>query len=592
MINERLVQLRQIMNESGADYYFVPSVDPHRDEYVPLHWQRRPFISGFTGSAGDALIGLNQAYLWTDPRYFLQADLELDSSLYQVIKMGQGESPSISQWLKNQKDGLVFAVDPKVININLAKKIRSAVKAKGGKILYVDENWIDQIWQDQPPLPQTPIHLHEVKDAGLSASEKLNLIRSDLKQKNADALVLNSLEAICWLLNIRGNDIAYNPMVICNAIVAKDFVTLFVDADKITPEVKAYFKKENINVQAYNKFGQALQSLKGLVWCDPNNCNHWIEKQIQTDILYTNSPINLLKSIKNSVEQQGMIEAHIQDAVAEIKFLHWLENHWADGITEVSAHKKLDSLRLENPSCVDLSFNTISGFGPHGAIIHYAVTDETDITIDDSSLYLVDSGGQYPMGTTDITRTIHLGTPTKEQKHHYTLVLKGHLALSGLVFPDGTCGEDINAFAHAPLWKEGLDYGHGTGHGVGCYSCVHQFPPVISNRKSNWAFKPGMVVSNEPGVYLQGRYGIRIENLVLVTKALTRDQSLTDNGPFYQFEDLTLVPYARNLINTDELNANEIEQINRYHQRVYKTIAPRLEDPALVEWLKAATAPL
>lgn len=587
MIENRLEQLREIMRKYNADFYLVPSVDPHRNEYVPDHWQRRSFISGFTGSAGDALIGLEQAYLWTDPRYFLQAESELDPHCYQLIKMGQVGAPDLAKWLLNQNDGLVLALDPKVVSIQLAAQLEDVISEKQGKLLYVSENWVDQIWQNQPPLPKTPIHLHATKYAGETTADKLKRVRTDLDTQHVSHLVINSLESICWLFNIRGNDIDYNPLVIANAIISTDTATLFIDSDKITPEAKAYFDKEKIDTQSYENFANALKKLEGIVLLDPASCNHWIDKHTQTEVFYQPCPITLMKALKNPTEQQGMREAHIHDGLAVIKFLSWLEQNWQDGITELSAQAKLEAFRRENPLCVDLSFNTISGFGPHGAIIHYASHQDTNILIDDSSLYLVDSGGQYPMGTTDITRTIALGQPTAEQKKHYTLVLKGHLALRGQIFPAGTCGEDLNACAHAPLWQEGLDYGHGTGHGVGCYACVHQFPPTISGRKSNIPLQPGMVVSNEPGVYFENEYGIRIENLILIKE--TALQSRTGHGPFYCFEDLTLVPYALNLIDQSLLNKTEINALNQYHQQVYATLAPLINNNTLKKWLKHAT---
>lgn len=589
-LSNRLTQLRQLMAEDGIDYYLVPTTDPHKNEYVPEHWQRRAWISGFTGSNGDVLVGMNEAYLWTDPRYFLQAEMQLNPDDFTLMKMAQGATPSLDQWVLQQPEGITLSVDPKLINQTQAHNLLDAIAAKSGTLLFIEDNFIDAIWQDQPPLPTEAIHLHEIQYAGMSVDEKLQTVRSAMHQQLANTLVMNSLEAICWLYNIRGHDINYNPMVVCNALVTHDQAYLYINPQKIPAQLQSYFKDNNITCKPGNAFATDLQTQAGVVWCDPTHCNFWIENQLQNaDILNLPSPINLMKSIKNPTEKDGMRLAHIFDAVAVIQFMYWLEHHWHEGVTELSAAEKLASFRRENPACVDLSFETISGFGPHGAIIHYSVDQTSNITIDDSSLYLFDSGGQYYQGTTDITRTIHLGKPTTQQIHHYTLVLQGHLNIRQAVFPADTRGDHINALAHMPLWQEALDYGHGTGHGVGCYSCVHQFPPTISARTSNQAFVPGMVVSNEPGLYLENQYGIRIENLLLTKQVFSKEQSLSNHGPFYGFEDLTLVPYCRKLINTKQLSAQQLATLNTYHQLVYDTIKPYIENNALLTWLKQQT---
>lgn len=589
MNTAKITKLRQIMNKHAVDYYFVPSTDPHRNEYVPEHWQRRAFISDFTGSAGDVLIGKKSAYLWVDPRYELQAQAEVDSTTFELIYMASRNAPTISEWLLQQPNGLVVAVDPQVISHALAQEWSMLLAAKQGKLLLVEENWIDQIWEDQPILPPAPMRIYSEQYAGQSFSQKLQALREALQSREADTLVIHSLEAICWLLNLRGNDIPYNPFMIAYAIITQNAVTLFVDPCKMTEEVRAYVHAQAIHVQPYTAFVSALQKESGVVLVDPAQTSEWIYQQLPSCIFGV-SPIDQMKAIKNATELQGMREAHVLDGVAVARFLHWLEESWQTGVTELSAEQKLNELRRENSLCVDLSFNTISGFGPHGAIIHYSATEKTNIPIDDSNLYLVDSGGQYFQGTTDITRTTHLGQPSAMQRDHYTLVLQGHLAIVRLIFPKGTCGEDINAFAHAPLWQAGLDYAHGTGHGVGCYASVHQFPPTISARKTNCPFLPGMVLSNEPGLYLENQYGIRIENLMEVV-AVERD-CLTRHGPFYGFKNLTFVPYERKLIAVEKLSAVEVAEINRYHEEVYHRLSPHIQEQAVLDWLARKTAPL
>lgn len=596
LIATRLSELRNLIHKIGADYYYVPGTDPHKNEYVPLCWQRRAWISNFTGSAGDVIVGMHKAFLWTDPRYFLQAEQQLNNSLYQLMKIGQGGTPNIEEWLFQQHRPLVFATDPRLISVQQAERIKQALRKNEGKLIAVEDNLIDQIWKDRPSIPKTPIRLQPQPYIGKSTEEKLAQLRKILRSKNANTIVLNILDTIAWLFNIRGNDITYNPLVISYAIVTEKEATLFVDFDKITKEVKLKFEKISLQVKSYEAFSDALHQLSSntTLWIDPTTTNWWIKKQLQNaiDWITQPSPITLAKAIKNPTEQQGAREAHVIDAIAMIKFLHWIETHWQKGITEITASKKLEAFRLEDSRCVDLSFSTISGFGPHSAIIHYSTTQKTNNRIDDSSLYLTDSGGQYLTGTTDITRTIHLGKPTEEQKELYTLVLKGHLAIRHTIFPKCTCGERIDALAHQFLWRKALDYGHSTGHGVGSYLCVHEGPQAITARNTYIPLQPGMILSNEPGVYLTNKYGIRIENLCLVIEKFPTDDSRTQHGPFYTFEDLTLVPYCRKLIQTKALTYEEIQQINNYHHQIYQTLKNLLPTTTLVNWLEEKTTPL
>ncbi len=589
----RVQQLRALMNEIGADYYYVPTADDHNDEYPPHCWQRRAWISGFDGSAGVALIGKKDAYLWTDPRYFLQAEQQLDHSVFKIMKAGAGETPRIDQWLAQQNKPIVLATDPRVMSVDFAEKVKTALESIGGKLLILNENLIDRIWKDRSPLPSNPLRLQDTQYAGVSASEKLKALRNAMQQKKADVHVLNLLDAIAWLFNIRGTDIDFNPVVISYAIVTQKTATLFVDQNKISPENQSYFKSADIHLEPYENIAAALNQLAGTVWLDSATASLWMKEHIRSaDCIYAPSPVTLMKALKNPTEQEGARTAHQIDAIAVIKFLQWLENHWHEGVTELSAEEKLKAFRLEDSRCVGLSFQTISGFGPHGAIIHYHATEETNSKIDDRSIYLIDSGGQYHYGTTDITRAIHLGTPTDEEKHLYTLVLKGHLALRHTAFPHGVCGEHLNALAHRALWQEALDFGHGTGHGVGAYLCVHEGPQAIAYRTTGVPLQPGMILSNEPGVYLADKFGIRIENLCLVTQKYTVLDSQTGHGPFYELNDLTLVPHCRKLINTAELSPDEIQWVNDYHQRVYDTLIDQLPTDELREWLTDATKPL
>jgi Xaa-Pro aminopeptidase len=588
---DKLTQLREVMQQASADYYYIPAQDQHKNEYVPDCWQRRAWISDFTGSAGDALVGLKDAYLWTDPRYFLQAEDELDSQHYQLMKQLQG-TPPVDQWLLEQEQEIVLAVDPKLININQAERLEEALAHNGGELLPVERNFIDEIWQDQPDMPFALIRVYPSDYSGKTAKSKLKDVRAKLEEAQADTLVVSMLDNIAWLYNIRGNDVAFNPLVLSYAIITMDRAELFVDPEKVTPEVAAHLAENGITVRPYETVADELKDLEG-VWVDPNETSLWVEQQLEgKDLLLQANPILMMKAVKNDVEQQNMREVHRVDAVAVMKFLHWIESNWQSGVNELTAAQQLEAFRREDARCLDLSFTTISGFGPHGAIVHYSVDESSSLPIDDSNMYLIDSGGQYLLGTTDITRTIHLGTPTAEQKRHYTLVLQAHLALRHLKFPHGMCGEHLNVVSHAPLWDDLLDFGHGTGHGVGCYLCVHEGPQSIANRNTGIPLIPGMIVSNEPGVYFTGKYGIRIENLCLIHEIASQRESATSHGPFYSMDDLTLVPYATKLIEVSMLSEREKLWVNQYHTSIREQISERLASDELKQWLVDSTQPI
>lgn len=589
---EKLSQLRRLMKDAGIDYYYVPATDPHHNEYLPACWMRRSWLSGFTGSAGDLLVGLDQAYLWTDPRYFLQAQAELDPNYFQLVHQQQGVAAAIDVWLKQHAAKKRVGTDPKLLSINQSKKWKLALESVGGELVSVEQNLVDAIWHDQPALQAKPIVAWDIRYAGYGAAAKIADVRKEMQLKGVAAHVLTELDAIAWLLNIRGQDISFNPLVISYAIITKDDALFFVNMESVPSEVLAYLATQNVKVASYESFSKALNQLTDLVWVDSQTASYWVLQQLtQASVLLDRSPITLMKARKNPVEIAGMHEAHRKDGIAVCRFLHWLEQHWREGVTEVAAAKVLGDFRKEGAHSRGLSFDTISAFGPHGAIVHYRASPDHDLVITDETLYLIDSGGQYLEGTTDITRTIHLGKPTPEQKHHYTLVLKGHLALRHTLFPQGVCGEQLNVVAHRPLWNEGLDFGHGTGHGVGCYLCVHEGPQRISGATTQIPLTPGMILSNEPGLYLEGRYGIRIENLCVVNELIAQNQSLTNHGPFYGFDDLTKVPYARNLIEVEELTQEEIRWIDEYHQQTYDLLAAELSNDERT-WLKNATKPL
>ena len=576
----KLNALRQCMQQHDIDYYYVPSADAHNNEYVPPTWQRRSWLTNFTGSAGDAFIGLDQAYLWTDARYFLQAEQQLDLSVFSLMKQQQGMAPPIISWLADHAKQKRIGVDPRMMNCAAAKKWQEVLHENGSELVSIEENLIDTIWKDQPILKSKTISLWPEEHAGRTTLEKISILRDALK---TDAHVITMLDAIAWLLNIRGQDIQFNPLVISYLIVTQDTVTLFVDEKKLDAHTKAYFSKYHINIQPYDNFKEYLNTLTGSVLLEGNTASWWVQQELKNATpVIGKSPITLMKAIKNKTEQDGMHEAHRKDALALCQLLCSLEKNWR-GETELSVSKMALDYRAQQPDFKGLSFETISSYADHGAIIHYAVSEKTNVDVGDQSLYLLDSGGQYLQGTTDITRTFHLGTPTEEQKKHYTLVLKGHLGLRHTVFPKGTTGEQIDMIAHRALWQHGLDYGHGTGHGVGCFLCVHEGPQRISRAASGVALEAGMVVSNEPGLYFAGKYGIRIENLLLIKEVF--------DGEYLAFEDLTKVPYAHQLIDTNLLSKDEILAINNYHQEVHDLLCKDLPNETAA-WLKDATKPL
>lgn len=592
MVAERLRALRERMSREGLDYYLVPSADAHQSEYVPACWQRRAFISGFTGSAGDALVGLEGAWLWTDSRYHLQAERQLDPEQFELMRSGRPGVPELADWLAEHARGGVVGVDPRTVSADRGRALERRLTESGAELRPLDDNLVDAIWPDRPPVPVEPVTALDARLAGRSVTEKLAQIREQLRARSCDALLVTTLDAIAWALNLRGRDVDYNPVFISYALVGADDAVLYAERGKLPEAAAAALGAAGVRVEPYQAFGRALRRLEGRVWIDPKRSSLWVARELQeapATAVEAASPIELLKARKNPVEQAGMREAHVRDGVAVVRFLHWLEGAWrGGGLDELAASERLDAFRAEGERFRGLSFPTISGFGPNGAIVHYRVTRDTTLPIDDSSLYLVDSGAQYLDGTTDVTRTVHLGTPTREEREHYTRVLRGHLALRHTRFPKGTTGAQLDAFARRPLWDAGLDYGHGTGHGVGFYLNVHEGPQGISPR-SSVALEPGMVVSNEPGLYLEGRHGVRIENLVLVIE--TKPADGPDGVPFYGFDDLTLVPYCRALIDAARLEPWEREAVDGYHARVFAALAERLP-PSARGWLERATASL
>jgi len=591
---ERVEALRREMAREAIDYYLVPSADAHQSEYVPDAWQRRRWLSGFTGSVGDCVVGRDGAWQWADSRYWLQAEGELDASVWEMMADGRREVPGLVKWLGKLEAGQRVGVDPRLIPLARARKMRAALEEAGCELISFEDNLVDRVWRDRPSIPAGPVEAWPERFAGRSVADKLASIRESMAEEGCTALALTTLDAVAWLFNIRGADVAMNPVVIAYGLVGGEGeATLFVDEAKIGPALAEHLAAAGVGVAPYGAFGDALEACAGRVWLDEDHASRWAADRVEAggaEVHAAMSPVMLERARKNPVEQEGMRASHVRDAVAVCRYLHWLESAWRAGaLDEIAASEELERLRAEGDHFRGLSFDTISGFGPNGAIVHYRATPATARVIDGSSLYLCDSGGQYLDGTTDVTRTVHLGEPTAEEREHYTRVLRGHLALGRAVFPHGTTGTHLDALARGPLWDVGLNYGHGTGHGVGCYLSVHQGPQRISPSPNKVKLEPGMVLSNEPGFYLSGRYGIRIENLVLVVERHPKRED--GDGPYYAFEDLTLVPYCRRLIATELLSEAERAQVDAYHARVRATLAERV--PAEVAaWLEQETAPL
>lgn len=587
-IGERLILLRQLMQKHKIDFYLIPATDAHNNEYLPECWLRRPWISGFTGSAGEALVSLNSAYLWTDGRYTLQAERELDSKLYTLMQQALFTAET-ETWLRDNLSGKTLGVDPRVVGIARAEKLEQIMSEVGGRLLLIDDNLIDECKMQLSEiikLPVAKVYIQEEKYSGESVESKLSWLRTELSRYKVNHLALNVLDEIAWLFNLRGDDIAYNPLTICYAIIGLDDACIYVDQSKLSPQIIEVLNQNKIRIDMYESFGNAVHGLKGCIWLDEKMSSFWMYQKINqaSEVRLARNPIVFRKSRKNQVEIEGARKAHIKDAVAIINFFHWLNNHWKNGVDEISCGEKVFAYRKQQEKFIGLSFATISGFAGNSAVIHYRAIPETNKIINDSSLYLLDSGGQFRDGTTDITRTVHLGAATNEQKRHYTLVLKGHLAIGRAVFTAGTCGEHLDALARTPLWREFLNYRHGTGHGVGSFLCVHEGPQSISQFATGVALVPGMIVSNEPGLYLKNKYGIRIENLCVVTEVSSPEAKSSEFGPFYQFETLTMVPYCRALIDTSMLTEEEITQIKDYYKLIKSKIRPLL-DESVRKWL-------
>jgi Xaa-Pro aminopeptidase len=591
---DKIAALRRLMAERGLAAYLVPSTDPHQSEYVPECWRRRAWASGFTGSAGDLLVTTHEAGLWTDGRYFLAAEGQLHGSGIKLFRMGDPGVPTLHAHLaKILKEGDLLGVDPATVSTAEARRLEAAVQVVHARVRFLEENLVDAAWSDRPPLPGRPIVIHPRKFAGETVAAKLKVIRAAMAEKKVDALVVPVLDQVAWLYNIRGGDVEYNPVAIAYALVTTKEAFLFAGPDTVSPQV-AKSLAPAVQVRPYEGFADQLRALAGekpRTWIDEGAVSRWVADLLTGCELVTEaSPVLLPRARKNAVEIAGMKAAHVRDGVAMVRFLHWLEQEVPQGtVTELYAANKVDAIRADGQHFRGPSFDSISGYLGDGAIIHYSVTTETDCALKPEGIYLIDSGGQYLDGTTDITRTVLLGKKaTKEQKEHFTRVLRAHIGLARVAFPAGTRGPRLDTLARIPMWEAGLDYNHGTGHGVGAYLGVHEGPQSIGTREANAALEPGNILSNEPGYYEPGMYGIRVENLVLVTEDPVRTRP---GKQWLRFETITLCPIDTRLVEPKLLSADEKKWLNDYHAVVRKTLSPHLDAPER-RWLAHATAPV
>ena len=590
VIITRIEELRTVMKSEGIDAFVFPSTDPHNGEYVPEHWKGREFISGFNGSAGTAVVTMDDAALWTDSRYFLQAEEQLAGTGFRLMKLKIEGTPTISQWLGRKlaaNGGTVVGIDGMVNSIGTVEALADELRAEGGITLRTNFDPLKVIWKDRPAIPSDMAIVHPQKYAGESAQSKIARIRQALRERHVEGMLVSALDDIAWALNIRGTDVHCNPVVVSYLLITMDSVTLYINSDKLTPVVREHLAANGVMTDEYENVKKGLAGYDGYnILMDPDETCYTLYKAYgDRPKVLAPSPLPSMKIVKNETEIMGYRYAMLRDGIAMVKFLRWLVPAVEEGgVTEVSASDELEAFRAEQSLFKDISFDTIAGYGAHGAIVHYEPTPETDIELKPEGLLLLDSGAQYLDGTTDITRTIALGPVTDEQKHIYTLVLKGHIRLAMAKFPANASGTQLDILAREAMWREGLNYMHGTGHGVGSYLSVHEGPHQIRMEYKPEPLRAGMTVTNEPGLYLAGKFGVRIENTMLITEYMN-----TEYGRFLKLEPLTLCPIDKAPIDVDMLADEELDYLNDYHAAVFKSLSPYLDDE-MTEWLANACA--
>ena len=601
-VNQRLEDLREVMRREHLSACIFPSTDPHQGEYIPDHWKGREFISGFNGSAGTAVVTLTSAALWTDSRYFIAAADQLKGTEYQLMKLKIEGTPTIAEWLgKECGAGAEVSIDGWCSSSNAVKELIADLRKEGGITVRTNLDPLKLIWRNRPVIPENPVELYPLKYAGESAKDKIARIREALRKRHADGMLMAALDDIAWTLNLRGTDVHCNPVFVSYLLISSKTVTLYINKVKLSPEVLAYLDAENIKVEDYEQVENGLkQYFEYNILLDPDEVNYRLYEVVknkgrqnncpQTEIVEEESPVKRMKTVKNDTEIAGFRSAMLKDGIAMTKFLYWLSSYIGkpeiSELTEIAIDEKLTSLRAEQPLYRDISFDTIAGYGTHAAIVHYEATPETDIPLQPKGMLLLDSGAQYLDGTTDITRTIALGPLTDLEKQIYTLVLKGHIQIELCKFPSGSSGTQIDILARKDMWREGLNYLHGTGHGVGTYLNVHEGPHQF---RLEWKPAPlvaGMTITDEPGIYLPDRCGARTENTLLIVP-----YKETEFGKFLQFESLTLCPIDKAPILIEMMTQEETQWLNDYHQRVFDTLSPHLSAEEAA-WLREACAPL
>lgn len=591
-IELRLARLRELMKREHLSAFIFPSTDAHQSEYVADHWRCREWISGFNGSAGTAVVTMKSAALWTDSRYFLAAEEQLEDTEYQLMRLKMEGTPTIAEWLGKELQDVQspeVGLDGMVNSYNYVKDLSYSLRKLGGITLRTNLDPLEQIWENRPSLPANPVEIQPLEYAGETLASKVVRIRKSLRELHADGMLVSALDDIAWTLNLRGTDVHCNPVFVSYLLIESDKVSLFVDDNKLSPEVKLYLQDNQVSLYNYNKVEKCLESYSEYnILLDGDETSYYLWKTVKCqEIVAAASPIPAMKAVKNEAEIEGYRSAMLKDGVAMVKFLKWLKPAVeAGGQTEISIDEKLTSLRAEQKLFRDISFDTIAGYAQHGAIVHYEATPETDVVLKPEGLILIDSGAQYQDGTTDITRTIALGPVSEEMKHIYTLVLKAHIQLELVKFPDGASGTQLDAVGRECMWREGYNFLHGTGHGVGSYLCVHEGPHQIRMEWMPTPLRAGMTLTDEPGLYLAGKFGVRIENTVLIS-----DYMSTEFGKFLQIEPLTLCPIDTTPIDVDMLLPEEIDWLNAYHHSVYEKLSPFLDEEEKI-WLENATKPI
>ena len=593
-INQRLSDLREVMQREHLAAFIFPSTDPHQSEYVAEHWKGREWISGFDGSAGTAVVTMNAAALWTDSRYFLAAEEQLKGTEFQLMRLKIEGTPTIAEWIGRECGaGAEVGIDGWCSSVSDVKDMIASLRKQGGITLRTNFDPLKLIWRDRPTIPENPVEIYPLQYAGEATHDKIARIRQALRETHADGMLMAALDDIAWTLNLRGTDVHCSPVFVSYLLISTTDVTLYINKAKLSPEVVEYLKSEGVGVAPYDEISKGLKDyFEYNILLDPNEVNYALYKSAVREIVEEESPVKRMKTVKNEREISGFRSAMLKDGIAMVKFLKWIDE-WKENSsmaggqqTEISISERLEALRAEQPLYKGLSFDAIAGYQAHGAIVHYEATPETDIPLKPEGFLLLDSGAQYLDGTTDITRTIALGPLTEEQKRVYTLVLKGHIQIELCKFPSGASGTQLDILAREALWREGLNYLHGTGHGVGTFLNVHEGPHQL---RMEWKPAPlvaGMTLTDEPGIYLAGKFGVRIENTLLITP-----YKETEFGRFLQFEPLTLCPIDKSPIIADMLLPEELSWLNAYHQHVFDTLSPHLS-PTESDWLRIACAPL